>query len=253
MGKSKRSAGPGFRARFLRTFREKFFLRFHMTLIMAAVMLSGVLSSKLMWMFGVTSMAVRYPLAVVCSYGVFFLLLRIWLAYVDVTDESTSDVIGDAVDVVADGVDGAGALVDFASMGSSRGVDQAASHVGGSGGGGGSWGLGDIDGDGEGLVILVVLAVLILVVLCCGAYVVWEAPSILAEAAFQMVLATSLRRRARQIDSPGWTGSVLLATWWPFAIVLVIAGVFGYVATSYCPGATRLPDVLQSCTAPAKV
>jgi hypothetical protein len=76
---------------------------------------------------------------------------------------------------------------------------------------------------------------------------VWEAPTILAEAAFQMVLATSLRRRARQIDAPGWTGSVLVATWWPFAIVLVATAICGAVAMNQCPGATRLPEVLHMC------
>jgi hypothetical protein len=135
-------------------------------------------------------------------------------------------------------------LSDMAgSVGSSLG-----SSGGGGGGGGSSFSLGDGDSEG-GLIILAVLAIVLIIVFCSGVYVIWEAPNILAEAAFQAILATSLRRRARLVDQPGWTGSLLQATWWPFAIVLVATSIFGFVASHYCPGATRLPEVLHSCVA----
>ncbi|HNN97634.1 MAG TPA: hypothetical protein PKI03_35445 [Pseudomonadota bacterium] len=240
MGKSEKPTLASRRQRFLRAFQERFFLRFHMTLIMLAVMLSGVLASKILWRFGVSSMAVRYPMAVVCSYGVFFALISIWLLYIQASHEGDHDTAVDIGDAVGEG---ARAVVQLSGS-PAEGLGSAKLSDGG-GGGGSSWSLGD--GDGEGLIVLALLVVLLIVVFCSGLYVVWEAPNILAEAAFQAVLATSLRRRARLVDQPGWTGSLLQATWWPFAIVLVAAGLFGVAATHYCPTMTRLPEVLHQC------
>lgn len=256
MGQSEGGGLATRRRRFLQKFRERFFLRFHMTLIMAAVMFSGVLASKILWWFGVSSMAVRYPMAVVCSYGVFFGLVSIWLLYIHATQDGDHDAAVDAVDtanlLARGGVDlnrsfstGGDGIADMAnSVGSSLSSGGGGSSGGSSGGG--SFSLGDGDGEG-GVIILAVLAIVLIIVFCSGVYVIWEAPNILAEAAFQAILATSLRRRARMVDQPGWTGSLLQATWWPFAIVLVAASIFGFVASHYCPGATRLPEVLGSC------
>ncbi len=243
MGQSEVGAIASRRQRFLRAFRERFFLRFHMTLIMVAVMFSGVLASKIMWRFGVSSMAARYPMAVVCSYGVFFVLVSIWLFYIHASqdgDHETAMDIGDAVG------EGARALINVGGSPTEGLGNVKLSGGSGSGSGGGSsFSLGD--GDGEGILVLLLLLVLLVVVFCSGLYVIWEAPNILAEAAFQAVLATSLRRRAKLVDQPGWTGSLLSATWWPFAIVLLAAAAFGLAATHYCPTSTRLPEVLQQC------
>lgn len=243
MGKSEKPTLASRRQRFLRAFQERFFLRFHMTLIMLAVMFSGVLASKILWRFGVSSMAVRYPMAVVCSYGVFFALVSIWLLYIHASHEGDHDTAVDIGDAVGEGVRAAVQLSGSPTEG--LGSAKLSDGGGGGGSGGSSWSLGD--GDGEGLIVFALLVVLLIIVFCSGLYVVWEAPNILAEAAFQAVLATSLRRRARLVDQPDWTGSLLQATWWPFAIVLVAAGLFGLAATHYCPTTTRLPEVLHQC------
>lgn len=224
-----------------------------MTLIMAAVVFSGVLASKIMWWFGVTSMAARYPMAVVCSYGVFFALLSIWLLYIDAIHAGDQGATADLADTVGQLARGA---IDmnrqFSTGGDGVGdmVGSVADSVGSggsdTGGGGSSFSLSDGDGEG-GIIILAVLVVVMLVVFCSGVYVIWEAPNILAEVAFQAVLAGSLRRRAKMAEDPGWTGGVLRATWWPFAIVVLVSALFGGVAMGLCPGATRLPEVLNMC------
>lgn len=254
MGQSEGGGLTGRRQRFLQRFRERFFLRFHMMLIMAAVLFSGVLASKILWWFGVTSMAVRYPMAVLCSYGVFFGLISIWLLYIhslrEGDREGTLDVVDGAAQLARAAVeaDRSFTVGDDAASDGSRGGGSSSASSGKGGSGSFSLGSGGGDGDSEGgLIILAVLVIVLIIVFCSGVYVIWEAPNILAEAAFQAILATSLRRRARQVDQPGWTGSVLQATWWPFAIVLVATAVFGFVADHYCPGATRLPEVLNAC------
>src|SRR5450755_4707260 len=66
-----------------RRIAHDYFVRFHMSVILAAVISSGVLASKGLMMFGVT-FPFRYPIAVVASYLVFLGLVRVWIWYVSV-------------------------------------------------------------------------------------------------------------------------------------------------------------------------
>src|SRR5690348_9831828 len=83
--------------------------RLQMSLLLALTGATGFLSSFLLLKLGVHSMALRYPVAVALAYGVFLLLLRIWLRFqqddwgnLDVPDVGS---LGEAV------VDGAGSVV----------------------------------------------------------------------------------------------------------------------------------------------
>src|ERR1022692_3965939 len=66
-----------------RRIAHDYFVRFHMTVILAAVSSSGVLASKCLMELGV-SLRFRYPIAVLASYLVFLLLIRVWIWYVTV-------------------------------------------------------------------------------------------------------------------------------------------------------------------------
>jgi hypothetical protein len=207
-----------------------FFLRFHMMLILIGVALSGVIANKLLLYFGVTSMPVRYPVAVIFSYAVFFLLIRIWLCYMSEASETHAwDIdITDIADVaeVAD----VGRPIHGATRGRS-----------------GRWGLDfDLpDFDVDEATILVVFALLLLAIFGVGAYLVYEAPAILAEAAFQAVLASSLVKASNRMDTPGWMGSLVKTTWAPFVVVLVMAAGLGWIAHLYCPEATKLTELFN--------
>jgi hypothetical protein len=228
------------RHRYRRNLNERFLIRFHMSLILASVLGTGVIASKVLrGVLHMRSMALRYALAVGLSYVVFFALVRLWLWYVDASGRPAPGRRD-----VADTADGVDAAIDLTPDG-----PWSASGGGGGGGGGSSSRGGLLDGldiDGEGLV-LSVLGLLLLVLCGAGIYLIWEAPVILSEAAFQMVLATSLSRRARLMDKPDWSGSVLRATIWPFLGVLALATLLGAVAQGTCPGAVRLADVVPHC------
>jgi hypothetical protein len=101
----------------------------------------------------------------------------------------------------------------------------------------------DFDLD-EGIV-LIVLALLVLSIFGAGAYLVYAAPEILSEAAFQVLLAAGLIKASKKMDGSGWMGSVLKATWIPFVVVLVMTGIFGMVAQAYYPHAARLADIFK--------
>ncbi|HEY3134418.1 MAG TPA: hypothetical protein VGL29_00060, partial [Blastocatellia bacterium] len=70
------------KAQFKHNLLERFFVRFHMTLALSGVCVSGLLVSKLLLELGLRSMLERYLVAVCVSYLFFFLLIRIWLWYI---------------------------------------------------------------------------------------------------------------------------------------------------------------------------
>jgi hypothetical protein len=256
------------RAEFKQSLARRFVVRSHMTLMLAALGGSGVLISKVLLEMGMRSMLGRYLIAVVLSYALFFLFIRLWLMYVSpAKPKPRSRRVYVDVDVDAGNAINIGDLsVDVGGESSVAG-DQAFGGGGDFGGGGATdlWGgdtgppiistpstggrsgggLGGFDFDLDEGIVLIALALLLLVIFGAGAYLVYAAPEILSEAAFQALLAAGLIKASKKMDGPGWMGSVLKATWVPFVIVLVMTGIFGLVAQTYYPHATRLADIFN--------
>src|ERR1017187_4604297 len=63
---------------FERRIAHDYFVRFHMTAILAAVISSGVLASKCLTELG-GSLRFGYPIPVLASYLLFLLLIRVWI------------------------------------------------------------------------------------------------------------------------------------------------------------------------------
>lgn len=81
--------------RLKRRLEQDSFPRIQMSLIVGVTGAAGLLFSFLMLDAGVTSMALRYPLALLMAYGVFLVLLWFWLRtqaedYVDIPELSGS-------------------------------------------------------------------------------------------------------------------------------------------------------------------
>lgn len=268
---SKQSAASSTRSRdlpvsFNQSFREHFPVRLHMTVLLFGVLTSGLFFSKLLFEFGMHSMWARYLIAVSASYAVFFLLIKVWLWCVtpspkrrhsspDVDPVDLGRLSGDVIEggaglpvdsaVSGQGGDfGGGGATDvwgYQSLSSSATQSSKASagvsHHGGSGGG--SFDLGDE------AVVLIALALLVFAIFGAGVYLVYAAPEILSEAAFQALLAAGLIKASRKMTRQGWMGSVLRATCIPFLVVLLMTGIFGWVAHNYYPHATRLADIFN--------
>jgi hypothetical protein len=116
---------------------------------------------------------------------------------------------------------------------------------GGVGGGGrAGFSLPDIELGDDGWEILLLLALLVLAILFAGGYIIYAAPEILPEAAWQAVLASTLTRVARQ-EQHNWMAGVCKSTAIPFAIVLILATSLGWVSHNYCPEAAKLMEVLH--------
>ncbi len=247
--------------RFKQRILHGYLVRFQMSLILTAVVASGVLSSKLLLMAGFHSLRLRYPIAVLVSYGVFLGLVRVWLWYVSirrVAGVSLGSFYGGKVFSWGGGSGGwgGGRAVRFGGGDSGgagasdawgeSGAAEFAAAPAPSGGGGGWFPDLDFNLDGDGLWILILLAVLILGIVFAGGYLVYAAPQILPEAAWQFALAGALKKASAKDGD--WMPGVLMSSAIPFFIVLILAAVLGWTAHHACPGATKLLQVFH-CTA----
>lgn len=264
--------------RFLSRFLKRFFVRFHMSLILAGVVMAGVIANWLLLrVFGLESMALRYGATVLAGYGAFFALIRLWLSYVRVSDRVSGEIpdLGVYTDPGVYPMEGPadelGRLAHFSGGGGSSGgggataswehsaelnsassspaVSMSPASVQGSGGTSLSGTGVDIPLDevGIGLVFLILFAVVATGLACVGGYLVYEAPAILGDAAFDAALASGLARAVRRMDCADWKGSVFKATWAPFLVAFLIAVVSGKVVASFCPGAHSIRDLREFC------
>jgi hypothetical protein len=229
-----------------------FLVRFHMALILLAVIGAGILSSKGLLESGVHSMAVRYPLAILFSYCVFLALVRIWIWYVSIRNSASFNLgnvnIG-SIDL--SGGPGGGTGIQFHGFGGGDSGGAGASD---------SWGtaasveapssssldLGiDSDVGDDGWEIVLVLAAVALVMVLAGGYLIYVAPDILPEAAAQVAFASAITRVKKQEQHHGWMTGVLRSTAIPFIIVMLVASGLGWNAQRHCPQATKLKQVLN--------
>jgi hypothetical protein len=262
---------------FLRRFRAQFFVRFHMALILVGTALSGLLASKALLAAGAWSMTVRYPLAVLLSYLAFFLFVKIWLWHVSASPPGGPARSPDAAEIATDVVDlpfspssavekairfgggqagggGAGGAFDAAANVAARAAvpvpdaavaaDAAGKAAAGAADAAGEAASGLLDAD-ELVLPLVLLCALLAAVLGAGIYLVWEAPSILPDAAFDAALAASLLRGAKRVEAPDWTAGVFRATWKPFLWVVAVTVAFALVAGLYFPHARKIADMFM--------
>lgn len=233
--------------------------RIQMGLIVAITGGAGLLASFLLLLAGVTSMAVRYPLALVCAYGAFLLMLWAWLR------TQASDYVDGAVQV-ADGVSGpsgggggggvgdwqSGGGGDFGGGGASATFDSPASSfasVQPSGSGtSGSSKLGDAVGElASGDDILVPLVVLLAAIglALASLYVVYMAPALFAELLFEGTLSYSLYRHLRKGDEPNWLLTAVRRTALPFALTALFLCGVGAALGHLVPGAHTVGEALH--------
>src|SRR5438105_4813964 len=203
--------------RFKERILHNYFVRCDMSLILAVVVASGVGASKLLLECGVHSLPLRYPLALFISFLAFLLLIKAWIWYVFCRRTAVNLMDVDPGDIPIQGGGGGGGnpgAVHFGG-GDSGGagasdswgeVSSASSSSGGSGSGGGS-GF-DLDLGDDFAIILLVVA-LVLAIAGASGYLIYAAPHILPEAAWQATLATGLARVAKPTDREGWLRGVL--------------------------------------------
>lgn len=218
--------------------------RLQMFLLVVITSASGFIASYALLRIGFAEMWVRYLIAFGVAYLVFLLLLWVWLRtraedYADVSDFLPSQAGGSATPPFEGG--------------------------GGEGGGGGASGRFDLPNDAaspksdplgtpadapEGVadadelaILLVVLGALAALILC-SLWVVYSAPVLFAELLVDGVLAASLYRRLRGLDTRHWLETAIRRTFLPFALAAIVAALIGWGMKLYAPEATSIGDVL---------
>lgn len=252
---------------FTERFRQRHSLRLHMSMILMATVFSGFLATRVMLAMNLENIMLRYPLTVAFAYLVFFISVKLWLKYVAVSPPAKNlhENSLDAVDLATNisfpnpsggtfnggggAFDGGGASDSFGDAGTTLtdGIDTSGDigdAVGDVAGEAVSGALGD-EGGVVAIVVFAVLAVILAVVVGAGAYLVYEAPFILSEAAFEFILAASLLRETKRIDESDWVGSVFKTTWIPFAITLGLTTFAASLIQNYFPGATRISELFS--------
>lgn len=236
-------------------------VRLHCALILCACFGMGLVVTKLVLLAGVDAMWVRYSVALVAAYLTFLLGVRIWLRYAGFDQPvlpsrrargnvEFPDVIGD-VDLPArttgavfrggggrSGGGGASLKFDGAASASEA---QGPSLVTVSSRGSAGWSGFDLD---DGLVLVALIA-LVLAVSGAVIYLIYAAPTILADAAFAALLSAGLVKSTRRIATGHWVTSVVGHTWVAFGVVFVLALAFALVAQHYVPEARTVGDVLR--------
>jgi hypothetical protein len=242
--------------------------RLQMSLIVACTGAAGFVVSFLLLHLGVRRLALRYALSVTAAYGIFLLLVRLWLA----VQRRRLDLspAGGAFDV------------DLGGFGIGGGSGGSASPSGSFSGGGGSFGGGgasavfdgtsaesaaapsgtspgsgvsgsgfslDLDLDGDDLVVVVVVVAVIAACVAASAYVIVTAPALFAEVLVDGTLSAGLYRHVKGLDEESWLEAAVRRTWIPFAVVTVFFVATGVLLHRVVPEAASIRDVLHHVVA----
>ena len=242
--------------------------RVQISVLLLITAFAAFISSAIMLRLGMTSMAWRYPIAVLVGYIVFLILLRLWLWW-----QSEENIVGN-VGVDGDLIVAAGDL-SIPDIGSGSGDTFSLGGGGdfGGGGAGGSWsdadvkapipvafssnapptsfsagsssssGLPDIDVDLDAIIIVVVVLLLVFSALI---YVIWIAPVLLAELVIDAAVVGSLYRPVKNIERTHWLRTALRKTAIPAGIVMLLFFIAGFVMQAAVPEAVTIGQFLDA-------
>ncbi|MBT9568351.1 MAG: hypothetical protein IV085_08640 [Thiobacillus sp.] len=217
-----------------------------MGLIVGLTGAAGLLFSFIMLELGVTSMTLRYPLALLAAYGVFLVLLWLWLRtkaedWLDIPDLSGSGSRGSgecspSFEGGGGNFGGGGASGAFDGPASFAPVDSDSSPL--------SEAATAVDGADE--LAIPLLAVLFALGLALASlYVVYLAPMLFAELLVDGALSYALYRRMKAADSPHWLESAVRRTALPFMLTGVFVAATGAAMAAYAPGAHSIGQVMD--------
>ena len=227
--------------RLKRRLEQDSFPRIQMSLIVGVTGAAGLLFYFVMLELGVTSMALRYPLALLMAYGVFLLLLWLWLRtkaedYLDIPDFSGSGSSGSGDCTPAFegsgghfGGGGASGSFDMPTGADSSPLSDAVGAV----------------GDADELAIPLLVIVFAVGLALASFYVVYVAPMLFAELLVDSALSYALYRRIKATDSPHWVESAVRRTALPFVLTAVFVSATGAAMAAYAPGAHSIGQVVQ--------
>jgi hypothetical protein len=214
---------------------------------------AGFLASYSLLQAGVDELAWRYGLALAIAYVFFLMLLWLWLRTSSDDYDGLDEVIVEVVDAIPDGA--------------GRVATRMQGHGGEFGGGGArsNWthestseplvelpdlpdmpdisGVADADEVAIPLAVVLFVGAVVLTVLAASFSIIWSAPILFAEVLVDGVLAATLYRRLRRLDSRHWLQSAVRRTIAPFAVTAVLVMIAGWGFQVYAPEARTIGEV----------
>ncbi|MBI1847556.1 MAG: hypothetical protein HYR86_11370 [Candidatus Rokubacteria bacterium] len=178
------------RQQFGRTLTARLFVRHHMALIFAGTVSAGMIVSRIALRFGMRWMTLRYLLSITAAYLVFLVLVRLWVHYaLRVIDLSREPAVARDADPVSRTRD------DHTTPSAPARAPSWPVRV-----------LGEAFGAalGEAMFYVAVFLLVVASLVVVAAYLVWHAPAILVEAAFEVWLAGTLLAQVRDVERRGW-------------------------------------------------
>lgn len=257
--------GPAGRERAVETLRgflmRRSYPRAEAAFLLVATGVAGFLASALLLHVGVSSMVVRYPVAVLVAYGAFLLLLRGWIrgrlgsrgrSVIDGSD------LVEVADVVPSGV----------ARASTKAAESALDGFGGGrfggGGAGGAFVAPDVLGsaassttkasasvvgevfDADDVWPIALVVGLVVAAVAGFALAVWAAPVLLAEVLLDAMIVGGMMRRLRGVEPTHWTLGVFRRTWLPVLAVLPILTAAAWIMETNAPDARTIAEFLTA-------
>ncbi len=219
--------------------------RFQVSLILSLTGLTGFLTSFSLLHLGVPWMWLRYPIVILIAYCVFLLLLSLWLWL----QRRSLNIDSSVLDFIPSGATSHGESLHFGGGGDFDGSgaggswgESVSSSSPVSSGSSASNGIGfDLDLE-EGWLILIALVALV-GGLIASFYVIYIAPSLLAEILVDGVLVAGLYRRVKHIEPRHWLRAAVRLTLLPAILTAIFFTVAGYALQRAVPDAHSIGEV----------
>lgn len=203
------------------------FPRLKMMLIVGLTGAGGFLASYAALTAGLASMTIRYPLAVGIAYVVFLFLLWLWLR---TSAEDYADLCPDG----SGGGSGSGGCSGGSDPGADTGLGDVVDAVGGA--------------DEFAIPLLVLLGIAVLVL--AAGWIVYTAPLLFAELLVDGVLAASLYRRLKGLETRHWLETAIRRTALPFVATALTFCVAGWVMQAIAPQAQSIGEFVHRHAVP---
>lgn len=221
--------------------------RVQVSIILLLTALAGFLTSFSLLQAGISSMTLRYPIAIIAAYCVFLLLLRIWLWFQKNSlniDLSGADFGGSNSSAPSGGNFQFGGGTDFAGGGAGGNWEDRVATSADMSGGSVLDGVSlDLDLEELGLIILAVAA--LIGGLLAALYIIYIAPVLLAEILVDGALVAGLYSRVKNIEQNNWLKTAVKRTVMPAVLVVIFFTIAGFAMQSLAPEAHSIGAVWQ--------
>ena len=234
-----------------------------MVVLVCLTGIAGFAASYLLLQAGLTSMALRYPLALAIGYVVFLGLVRLWLRRfrlrarerdslidIDLVDLPIEDIFTSepepepALVGGRDGSAGASGEGSWDDHSSSLASGDASPTTSGGGGGvdsGIDWGI-DLD---DGALWLIPVALVLAITFGVLAYTVMLAPTLFAELLLDVGLAAGLYRRLVRTERRSWLTTAVRSTIVPACFAAALLAAAGAIMQRVAPEAASIGGVVR--------